>query len=108
MSFKSLILCSALLMPMTFARADFASAHAYPVNVSPADGSTIAQPPREVRVQFTEGIELEFSRSIDIKNAGGEKVTAGTFQRLPMIAWPSISTRHCAQAATSSSGKFYR
>ena len=81
MSFKSLILCSALLMPMTFARADFASAHAYPVNVSPADGSTIAQPPREVRVQFTEGVELEFSR-IDVKNAGGEKVTQGTLRKI--------------------------
>jgi copper resistance protein C len=57
-----------------------ASAHAYPDVVSPADGATVIQPPREVRIQFTEGVELEFSR-IDVKSAAGQKVSKGSVRR---------------------------
>ena len=81
MSFKSLIVCSVLLMAIDFARSSLASAHAYPTNVSPADGSTVTQPPREIRIQFTEGVELEFSR-VDVKSASGERVTQGKLRKV--------------------------
>jgi methionine-rich copper-binding protein CopC len=58
-----------------------AFAHAYPDLVSPADGATLTQAPGEVRIKFTEGVELEFSR-IDVKNATGQKVTKGIVRRV--------------------------
>jgi copper resistance protein C len=57
-----------------------AFAHAYPDLVSPADGATLTQAPGEVRIKFTEGVELEFSR-IDVKNATGQKVSKGIVRR---------------------------
>ena len=57
-----------------------ASAHAYPDEVSPGDGATVAQAPGEVRIKFTEGVELEFSR-IDVKNATGQRVSKGSVRR---------------------------
>jgi methionine-rich copper-binding protein CopC len=59
----------------------WARAHAYPDLVSPPDGATLAQAPREVRIQFTEGVELEFSR-IDVKTATGQSVTKGKIRRV--------------------------
>jgi methionine-rich copper-binding protein CopC len=38
-------------------------AHAYPATSLPADGATLKEPPREMRIQFTEGVEIEFSQS---------------------------------------------
>jgi methionine-rich copper-binding protein CopC len=58
-----------------------ALAHAYPDLVSPADGATVSQPPSEVLIQFTEGVELEFSR-IDVKGSGGQKVSKGNVRRV--------------------------
>jgi len=55
-------------------------AHAYPAFSAPADGSTLAAAPNEVKIQFTEEVELEFSR-IDVKNAGGEMVSQGKVRR---------------------------
>jgi methionine-rich copper-binding protein CopC len=49
--------------------------------VVPADGAVLRESPREIRIQFTEGIELEFSR-IDVKNAAGEKMNAGNLRRI--------------------------
>ncbi len=74
MRFSIYLLLSALLSPGSV------SAHAYPDVVSPADGATIAQTPGEVRIKFTEGVELEFSR-IDVKNATGQKVSRGSIRR---------------------------
>lgn len=67
-----------LVLCLTPARA---RAHAYPDLVSPPDGATLAQAPPEVRIQFTEGVELEFSR-IDVKIATGQSVTKGKIRRL--------------------------
>jgi copper resistance protein C len=56
-------------------------AHAYPESVWPPDGATVTEPPAEVRIKFTEGVELEFSR-IEVKNAGGQRVSKGKVRRL--------------------------
>ncbi len=80
MSFKSLTAASALVLASALAPAPL-RAHAYPIVVVPADGAVLREPPREIRIQFTEGIELEFSR-IDVKNAAGEKVSAGNLRRI--------------------------
>jgi methionine-rich copper-binding protein CopC len=79
MYFRCLIAisCCALGVSLT---AVGVSAHAYPDRVSPADNAILNQPPREVRIQFTEGVELEFSR-IDVKAPSGQKVTNGSVRR---------------------------
>ena len=56
-------------------------AHAYPAFSVPTDGSTLTVAPNEVKIQFTEGVELEFSR-IAVKNAGGETVSQGKVRRI--------------------------
>jgi copper resistance protein C len=61
--------------------ASWAHAHAYPDSVSPPDGASLTQPPREVKIQFTEGVELEFSR-IDVKSTTGQKVSKGNIRRV--------------------------
>lgn len=80
MSFKSLIAASALLLAAAGSPASL-WAHAYPMVAVPTDGAVLREPPREVRIQFTEGIELEFSR-IEVKNAAGEKMNAGNLRRI--------------------------
>jgi methionine-rich copper-binding protein CopC len=57
------------------------NAHAYPDSVSPPDGAVVTQAPNEVRIQFTEGVELEFSR-IDVNSATGQKVSKGVIRRV--------------------------
>jgi methionine-rich copper-binding protein CopC len=80
MSFKPLIAASALALATALAPAPL-RAHAYPMVAVPADGAVLRESPREIRIQFTEGIELEFSR-IDVKNAAGEKMNAGNLRRI--------------------------
>jgi methionine-rich copper-binding protein CopC len=58
-----------------------AEAHAYPAEVAPPDGATITAAPREVRIRFTEGVELEFSR-IEVKSASGEKLAKGKLRKV--------------------------
>jgi methionine-rich copper-binding protein CopC len=79
MSFKFLTAASAFLWLATAAPA--ALAHAYPAVAIPRDGATLREAPREVRIQFTEGIEIEFSRIV-VKNSSGEKVGQGNIRRL--------------------------
>jgi methionine-rich copper-binding protein CopC len=81
MHFKFATGCSLLLAALTCDKPPVAWAHAYPSLVSPADGSTVTQPPREIRIQFTEGVELEFSR-VDIKSSNGEKVSQGKLRKV--------------------------
>jgi methionine-rich copper-binding protein CopC len=79
MYFRSLIVFS--LCTLVFGLSEVrALAHAYPDRVSPADGAALQQPPGEVRIQFTEGIELEFSR-LDVKGSAGQKVNKGNVRR---------------------------
>jgi methionine-rich copper-binding protein CopC len=79
MSFRSSIVLSIFLWLAT--AAEVAWAHAYPASSVPQDGATVAESPREVRIQFTEGVEIEFSR-IDVKSSTGEMVSQGKVRRL--------------------------
>jgi len=54
--------------------------HAYPAVAIPADGAVLRDAPREVRIQFTEGIELEFSR-ITLKSSNGDKIAQGHLRK---------------------------
>jgi methionine-rich copper-binding protein CopC len=79
MYFRFLIAFSVLALTLVFA-VTHAAAHAYPDRVSPADGATLTQAPREVRIQFTEGVEIEFSR-VEVKSAAGQRVSKGAVRR---------------------------
>jgi methionine-rich copper-binding protein CopC len=56
-------------------------AHAYPAKSLPADGANLKEPPREVRIQFTEGVEAEFSR-ITVRAQSGDVVSQGRLRSL--------------------------
>ncbi len=53
-----------------------ATAHAFLRRASPAVGSTVRQAPREVAIDFTEGVEPRFS-SITVQDASGAGVATG-------------------------------
>lgn len=53
-----------------------ASAHAFLKAASPAVGSAVAQAPSEVVIDFTEGVEPQFS-TITVQDASGATVSAG-------------------------------
>jgi methionine-rich copper-binding protein CopC len=53
-----------------------AFAHAHLDHASPAVGSTVAQPPTEVSLWFTEALEAKFS-TIEVRDAQGRPVQAG-------------------------------
>jgi methionine-rich copper-binding protein CopC len=81
MSFKFLIAANLVLAVLFCARIQPAFGHAYPIIVSPADGTALKESPREIRMQFTEGVELAFSR-ITVKGAKGEVVSQGKLRQL--------------------------
>ena len=90
MSFKfSIVLSAALLLSLSL---ELSGAPAwdmlirqYPV---PNDGATVKESPREMRIQFTEGIELAFSQ-ITVKGAKGEVVSQGKLRQLATTRWRS-------------------
>jgi copper resistance protein C len=51
-------------------------AHAHLDHASPAVGSTVAQPPKEVSLWFTEALEAKFS-TIEVRDAQGRPMQAG-------------------------------
>jgi copper resistance protein C len=53
-----------------------ASAHAFLTTASPAVGGTVSQPPTQVLINFTEGVEPRFS-TITVQNAQGVRVETG-------------------------------
>ena len=53
-----------------------ALAHAHLDHASPAVGSTVAQPPKEVSLWFTEALEAKFS-AIEVRDAQGRPMQAG-------------------------------
>jgi methionine-rich copper-binding protein CopC len=55
-------------------------AHAYPTVSSPANGAVLKEPPREVRIQFTEGLEFAFSQ-ITVKGPNGEVFSQGKMRQ---------------------------
>ena len=56
-------------------------AHAYPAVSVPNNGATVKEPPREVRIQFTEGVEIAFSQ-LTVKSSKGEVVSQGKLRQL--------------------------
>jgi methionine-rich copper-binding protein CopC len=82
MSSRFLIALSAALLVPTFgAKAGEAWAHAYPAVTVPGNGAILREAPHEVRIQFTEGVELSFSR-IEVKGANGDVVSQGKLRKL--------------------------
>ena len=74
-------LSSIFLLLSTQPKGELAWAHAYPAVSIPNNGATVKEPPREVRIQFTEGVEIAFSR-ITVKGANGEVVSQGKVRQL--------------------------
>ena len=53
-----------------------AKAHAFLDHASPAVGSSLSQPPQQVRLWFTTALEPAFSK-VTVLDAGGKQVDAG-------------------------------
>jgi methionine-rich copper-binding protein CopC len=62
--------------------------HAYPVVSLPLDGAVLKEP-REVRIQFTEGLELAF-RQIVVKGLTARSSVRENCASWRMIQWRSI------------------
>jgi methionine-rich copper-binding protein CopC len=77
----SIVLSAALVALASQLSGSLAWAHAYPAASVPNDGATVKESPREMRIQFTEGIELAFSR-ITVKDPNGEVVSQGKLRQL--------------------------
>jgi methionine-rich copper-binding protein CopC len=77
----SIALSALLALYVTHASARLARAHAYPAVSIPNNGATVTEFPREVRIQFTEGIEMAFSQ-ITVKGPNGELVSQGKLRKL--------------------------
>ena len=75
----SIVLSSALLLLALPARQ--ALGHAYPAVSNPNNGATVKEPPRELRIQFTEAVEVAFSQ-ITVKSANGDIVSQGKLRQL--------------------------
>jgi copper resistance protein C len=73
-------LSSALLVASLRVTGGLAWAHAYPAVSVPNNGATVKES-REVRIQFTEGIEIAFSQ-ITVKGPNGEVVSQGKLRQL--------------------------
>ena len=56
-------------------------AHAYPAVSVPNNGATLKEPPSEVRIQFTEAIEMAFS-SVTVTGPNKEVVSQGKLRKL--------------------------
>jgi copper resistance protein C len=77
----SIALSALLALAIIHASAGLARAHAYPAVSTPNNGASLKEPPREVRIQFTEGIELAFSQIV-VKGPNGEVVSQGKLRKL--------------------------
>ena len=79
---KFSIVLSVALLPFSLSINDQrALAHAYPAVSVPNNGALVREPPRELRIQFTEGVEIAFSQ-ITVKAASGEVVSQGKLRQL--------------------------
>ncbi len=72
---KSLVLIAVAAGSVLYAEG--ASAHAFLKAATPAVGSTVQQPPAQVVIDFTEGVEPNFS-TITVQDALGAEVGTGT------------------------------
>ncbi|WP_027882753.1 copper resistance CopC family protein [Meiothermus rufus] len=69
----------------TLALAGVALAHAYLVSSSPADGAVLREAPSQVRLSFTEAVELRFSR-FKVYPLEAPREALNNPQRLRMLA----------------------
>lgn len=65
-----------LVAALILATAQLAHAHAYPTHQIPAAGSTVLVSPKDVAIDFDDGLEPAFS-SITVTDAQGKPVTSG-------------------------------
>ena len=63
-----------------------AAAHAFLDNATPKVGSAVTAPPKAIRIQFTQRVEMAFSH-IHLLTAGGQEIAMG-----PAAADPSDQT----------------
>jgi methionine-rich copper-binding protein CopC len=77
----SIALSAALLLIGLSIHGMQAWAHAYPAVSVPNNGATVRESPRELRIQFTEAVDLAFSQ-ITVKAANGEIVSQGKLRQL--------------------------
>ena len=70
---SSLSLCAAAVLALASGQV---SAHAFLKTSTPAVGSTVQQPPSQVVIDFTEGVEPSFS-TITVQDASGTGVANG-------------------------------
>jgi copper resistance protein C len=63
-----------LVAACTLAIAQFAHAHAYPKQQTPAPNSVVDHPITQVKIVFDDGLESAFS-SLSVTNAAGQTVT---------------------------------
>lgn len=61
---------------LLIAACQLAYAHAYPTHQAPAAGSTVPASPKDVAIDFDDGLEPAFS-SITVTDAQGNAVTSG-------------------------------
>jgi len=80
MYLKFLIALSLIVLPCFGWAAKLVWAHAYPTLSSPENGAVLKESPREVRIQFTEGLELAFSQ-ITVKGPNGEVFSQGKMRQ---------------------------
>ena len=69
-----------LLFLAAWALASGAHAHALLDHADPAVGSTVAAPPRELALWFTQSVEPAFSH-VEVRDDGGHRVDAGALRR---------------------------
>ena len=77
----SIALSAALILLALFVKPALLAAHAYPAVSMPNNGAIVREAPRELRIQFTEGVELAFSQ-ITVKATNGEIVSQGKLRQL--------------------------
>ena len=85
MSFARSSVFSSLIAVCTLTIPSLTWGHAYPLAMVPADGSTVSQAPREIRIQFTEAVELEFSR-VEVKLSNGARFVQGKLRKIGVDA----------------------
>jgi methionine-rich copper-binding protein CopC len=59
-----------------------ASAHAFLKTATPSVGGTVATPPKQLVIDYTEGVEPKFS-SVVVVNAAGARMNAGPLKTAP-------------------------
>ncbi len=70
------------LVPLLLALAGPASAHAFLKSASPAVGSTVPAAPAELTIEFTEGVEPDFT-TITVMDSSGARVDTGAVHPTP-------------------------